>query len=173
MDDEPIRSDVARLSFSVLANLLSLYAFFFQAEDGIRDIGVTGVQTCALPIYVVVTPGELDQHMRMIAGRWTVEFIAELSFAVAFVSAAGVTLDQGLTTARRAVADVTHAARASALRTVALMDATKFRRRSLLSIAPAQDFDAIVTDDALAADVADEFRAAGVRLEIANPQEGL
>ena len=24
--------------------------FFFQAEDGIRDIGVTGVQTCALPI---------------------------------------------------------------------------------------------------------------------------
>src|SRR3712207_9131079 len=28
-----------------------LYVFFFQAEDGIRDIGVTGVQTCALPIW--------------------------------------------------------------------------------------------------------------------------
>src|SRR3712207_161150 len=28
------------------------YFFFFQAEDGIRDIGVTGVQTCALPIFV-------------------------------------------------------------------------------------------------------------------------
>src|SRR3712207_9574597 len=27
-----------------------MYIFFFQAEDGIRDIGVTGVQTCALPI---------------------------------------------------------------------------------------------------------------------------
>src|SRR3712207_7749778 len=27
------------------------FFFFFQAEDGIRDIGVTGVQTCALPIY--------------------------------------------------------------------------------------------------------------------------
>src|SRR3712207_9537022 len=27
--------------------------FFFQAEDGIRDIGVTGVQTCALPIFIV------------------------------------------------------------------------------------------------------------------------
>src|SRR5207248_8876018 len=26
--------------------------FFFQAEDGIRDRTVTGVQTCALPIYV-------------------------------------------------------------------------------------------------------------------------
>src|SRR3989440_7831219 len=26
-------------------------SFFFQAEDGIRDLIVTGVQTCALPIY--------------------------------------------------------------------------------------------------------------------------
>src|SRR5216684_2880777 len=25
--------------------------FFFQAEDGIRDVAVTGVQTCALPIW--------------------------------------------------------------------------------------------------------------------------
>src|SRR3712207_7542104 len=30
--------------------------FFFQAEDGIRDIGVTGVQTCALPIYSGLDP---------------------------------------------------------------------------------------------------------------------
>src|SRR5947209_15413761 len=29
---------------------LFFFFFFFQAEDGIRDIGVTGVQTCALPI---------------------------------------------------------------------------------------------------------------------------
>src|SRR2546430_12944797 len=28
----------------------ALYVFFFQAEDGIRDLTVTGVQTCALPI---------------------------------------------------------------------------------------------------------------------------
>src|SRR5262249_56584995 len=28
-----------------------LEVFFFQAEDGIRDWSVTGVQTCALPIY--------------------------------------------------------------------------------------------------------------------------
>src|SRR2546429_1282960 len=28
----------------------SMFFFFFQAEDGIRDVAVTGVQTCALPI---------------------------------------------------------------------------------------------------------------------------
>src|SRR5699024_3076412 len=32
-----------------------LYVFFFQAEDGIRDRNVTGVQTCALPISSAVT----------------------------------------------------------------------------------------------------------------------
>src|SRR3712207_7141822 len=37
-----------------------VYVFFFQAEDGIRDIGVTGVQTCALPIYV---DGEADADL--------------------------------------------------------------------------------------------------------------
>src|SRR5690606_39875462 len=32
------------------------YFFFFQAEDGIRDFHVTGVQTCALPILTSGTP---------------------------------------------------------------------------------------------------------------------
>src|SRR5699024_11773374 len=38
--------------------------FFFQAEDGIRDRNVTGVQTCALPISLslVALPIELDLH---------------------------------------------------------------------------------------------------------------
>src|SRR5690606_39592808 len=34
--------------------------FFYQAEDGIRDFHVTGVQTCALPIYPQPVP---DLHM--------------------------------------------------------------------------------------------------------------
>src|SRR5437868_10000058 len=34
------------------------FFFFFQAEDGIRDRNVTGVQTCALPIYGCGAPGD-------------------------------------------------------------------------------------------------------------------
>src|SRR2546426_5047003 len=33
-----------------------LFFFFFQAEDGIRDYKVTGVQTCALPIWMKGEP---------------------------------------------------------------------------------------------------------------------
>src|SRR2546430_7424063 len=40
---------------------LILFFFFFQAEDGIRDLTVTGVQTCALPLAFVA--GDLsDPH---------------------------------------------------------------------------------------------------------------
>src|SRR6266496_5859588 len=36
--------------FFFIINWLFFFFFFFQAEDGIRDLYVTGVQTCALPI---------------------------------------------------------------------------------------------------------------------------
>src|SRR5258706_12009907 len=39
----------------------SLWFFFFQAEDGIRDWSVTGVQTCALPIWLLTLFGGGDQ----------------------------------------------------------------------------------------------------------------
>src|SRR5207302_8372910 len=40
------------------------FFFFFQAEDGIRDFHVTGVQTCALPIYF---PGLISSWPAQIA----------------------------------------------------------------------------------------------------------
>jgi DeoR family fructose operon transcriptional repressor len=125
-------------------------------------------EVIAEPMHVVVCPGELDQHMRMLAGRWTVEFINDLNFDTAFVSAAGLTLDAGLTTSRRPLADVVNAARSAAGRTVGLIDSTKVGRASLVSIAAAEELDVIVTDDGLEESVAEEYRAAGVRLEIVN-----
>src|SRR5690606_39967705 len=38
--------------------LIGALHFFFQAEDGIRDFHVTGVQTCALPISAAVFMGD-------------------------------------------------------------------------------------------------------------------
>src|SRR3989442_4508170 len=44
------------------------FLFFFQAEDGIRDADVTGVQTCALPILIVQVPFDGKQSK----GTWTI-----------------------------------------------------------------------------------------------------
>src|SRR5687768_17739746 len=55
----------------VLFSFFFFFFFFFQAEDGIRDVAVTGVQTCALPISAEERAGEpvhlplgLDAHGR-------------------------------------------------------------------------------------------------------------
>src|SRR2546422_7156463 len=50
--------------------------FFFQAEDGIRDVAVTGVQTCALPISL--GPSEVgrvhrDSDVPRYAEQWRIE----------------------------------------------------------------------------------------------------
>src|SRR5688572_30854891 len=42
-------SPLSVITFSIYL-LVFVFFFFFQAEDGIRDLTVTGVQTCALPI---------------------------------------------------------------------------------------------------------------------------
>src|SRR5688500_20159475 len=51
--------------------------FFFQAEDGIRDYKVTGVQTCALPIFEPIVRRRIEDD-RLDAGlrhREVVEFL--------------------------------------------------------------------------------------------------
>src|SRR3989449_2446967 len=55
-----------------MVGLFLFFFFFFQAEDGIRDVAVTGVQTCALPIFHV---GELlTAYARVnFAGRTSME----------------------------------------------------------------------------------------------------
>ena len=115
-------------------------------------------------MHVIVTPGEVDQNLRMIGGRWAAEFLSGLNFDVAFVSAAGLNLDKGLTTTRRALADTLNAARAVSARTVGLIDSSKFGRSSLLSIAQAQELDAIVVDSGLLPETFDEYARAGVSL---------
>src|SRR5258707_10626968 len=57
-----------------LIYFICVFFFFFQAEDGIRDIGVTGVQTCALPILDPPPPGAHGATSLCPKGTQPVEF---------------------------------------------------------------------------------------------------
>src|SRR5256712_7619571 len=48
--------------------LVTSFFFFFQAEDGIRDLIVTGVQTCALPIFAGQRGGVVGDAMAVQTG---------------------------------------------------------------------------------------------------------
>src|SRR2546430_4526 len=47
---EPLKATSYMAVGFYVAKYVNKKSFFFQAEDGIRDLTVTGVQTCALPI---------------------------------------------------------------------------------------------------------------------------
>src|SRR5687767_3375466 len=51
-------------SLKAIARIPHLDAFFYKAEDGIRDKLVTGVQTCALPIYGELFAGDTEWAAR-------------------------------------------------------------------------------------------------------------
>src|SRR2546430_6428016 len=58
-----------------MLSMLFFFFFFFQAEDGIRDLTVTGVQTCALPISIRIVAIVHRRHSLMrdtpvISGGW-------------------------------------------------------------------------------------------------------
>src|SRR6266496_6140831 len=56
--------------FFLLVCFFIFFFFFFQAEDGIRDLYVTGVQTCALPIWRLGRPASTVRGwLRALAAR--------------------------------------------------------------------------------------------------------
>src|SRR2546430_8635948 len=61
---------------------INFYVFFFQAEDGIRDLTVTGVQTCALPIYAYCVANNLEITPEADTGSGVVDF----KFAASYVT---------------------------------------------------------------------------------------
>src|SRR2546429_4587251 len=61
-------SYIGNLSCSFVTCTLGLgVSFFFQAEDGIRDVAVTGVQTCALPICAALEHAGAGQQLGAMA----------------------------------------------------------------------------------------------------------
>src|SRR6266567_9564485 len=76
--------------------------FFFQAEDGIRDLTVTGVQTCALPIYAAHPSWSVKLHYdnlrAMAAGNDELAPVASYSSIRRFFQAQGWRKRRRLTT---------------------------------------------------------------------------
>src|SRR6266496_4572522 len=60
-----------RGQLTIVQCLFHLICFFFQAEDGIRVLYVTGVQTCALPISASMTTGDRRSASEAASGATT------------------------------------------------------------------------------------------------------
>src|SRR6266550_5614229 len=86
----------------IFRGICLLFFFFFQAEDGIRDVAVTGVQTCALPIsrwrWVALSAMVLALFMALVVDGFARHEIGRSATGPAFGPAA-VPATPGLATA--------------------------------------------------------------------------
>src|SRR6266478_9160806 len=81
--------------------------FFFQAEDGIRDLTVTGVQTCALPIFRM--RGDLSGLQHNVATELksvSTEVTHQLQEGMKLIQTAQTTMGDRLDHAARVVGEV-------------------------------------------------------------------
>src|SRR3712207_9359948 len=84
--------------------------FFFQAEDGIRDIGVTGVQTCALPISAQFGRGVMTDVGNKLLGQFADKLAAQLGAGDAGATAAAATAPAEATPTQKVAATTAGAA---------------------------------------------------------------
>src|SRR5690625_4246141 len=89
------------MAMLVRADPLSLVQYFLQAEDGIRDGHVTGVQTCALPIYIraeVNTPmsKKVNMMVKTHSDRATAELHANRHYLERFCNVGELTISESV-----------------------------------------------------------------------------
>src|SRR5256886_7994530 len=78
--------DVSLYFFFDLGSLVFFFFFFFQAEDGIRDLTVTGVQTCALPISRDRLSRTRPEQQPVRRARWNAAEMIERRLVHEFIS---------------------------------------------------------------------------------------
>src|SRR2546429_6397510 len=73
--------------------VMTHHVFFFQAEDGIRDVAVTGVQTCALPISVTGAFECLARAPEKSTGSGSAQFTVNAMYVTGQITEATVSGD--------------------------------------------------------------------------------
>jgi DeoR/GlpR family transcriptional regulator of sugar metabolism len=119
-------------------------------------------------VQVVAAPGELDITLRAVLGPWTIEFLEGLNLETALISGVGITLESGLMTSHRQLADLLQHVVRHCHKVYVLIDSSKFGRNALLKIVHPWEVAGVITDSGLSAAEAKAYRAKGVNLIIAD-----
>jgi DeoR family fructose operon transcriptional repressor len=115
----------------------------------------------------VLIGGQFDFVARSFVGAFFQQTISQLHPDKVFFSAKGYTVEDGFTDAHMSLAEVKVSLRQTRATMIALIDHTKFGRRSLATIARTEDVDIVVTDELPSQEICEAFEKADVRLVVA------
>ena len=136
---------------TIVTNSISLLAEYQQYDSAVK---------------LVSTGGSIDRELYAFLGDFTTDFITRIRIAKTFVSAAGCTLEGGISTTSDYIMGALKAAISAAQKRYCLIDSSKFGREHLFRIAPLSAFNAIITDGGIEKQIARKMREAGLPLVI-------
>jgi len=117
-------------------------------------------------VKLVSTGGSVDRELCALLGNFTTDFIARIGVAKTFISAAGCTVKDGISTTSDFILGALKAAVSAAPQRYCLVDSTKFGREYLFKVAKLNVFNAIITDGGIEKQVARKIKQAGLPLVI-------
>ena len=114
-----------------------------------------------------MTGGIVTSASSSIEGLLGADLLKKLHTDIAFVSARGFSMENGLTDFSIYEADLKRLCVSSSSRTVALIDHTKFDTNSISSYASIDDINLLITDSGLSKRLRESYEKAGVNLLVA------
>lgn len=111
--------------------------------------------------------GRVDQENMSTTGRLAAMTISELTFDIAFMSCSSWDVRRGVTTPSEDKVDPKRAAHAAATQSVLMATSSKFGTYSKYKILNLDQFDAVITDEALDSPSAEDIRSLGINLDLA------
>ena len=138
-------------------------AFLYQVS---KDIGAQAAVLSGKVDQIILTGGIVTSASASIEGLLGADLLKKIHTDIAFVSARGFSVEDGLTDFSIYEADLKHMCIKASAKTVALVDHTKFDTTSISSYASLDDINMVITDSGISPETADIYEKAGTDIVI-------
>ena len=114
----------------------------------------------------ILIGGIVTKYAGSVEGILGIDLLNHINIDLAFVSANGFTLDEGLTDFNIYEVELKRAMMKSSKRIIALLDSSKFENVSTASFLPSKNIDMIITDDGIDETLLNKYLAKGINIKV-------
>ena len=172
------KKEIAKKALKFISNGDSIFidssttCFLFASEISSSNFSNISIVTnspfavCKLSnspyIHIISTGGELQYQLNGLVGTITNNFIHNVNFDKAFISARGISVKNGLSTSQPYIVEVLQKVIEASREVNLLVDSSKFDRSGILKICSCNEITRIITDKYIDSDVMKEIREHGI-----------
>lgn len=115
-------------------------------------------------VHLISTGGELRSYFSMFGGGWVMDFLDKVNIDSAFISAAGISSENKLTTSNMELSNILQKVIERSHEVNILVDSSKIFKQAMIAIADVKDCKRVITDSGIDPEAAEAIRSQGVEV---------